>query len=390
MKRTISVLLLFAISFLMYAEDKPRVRLAYDLGFEMKFDNREYYESDYSSSMTIFGARLTPAVGLSLSEKCGAEHRLMFGVDIMKDFGASPVSELAAGGQTPETAPSLNNLGLFREILLYYRYDKLIGKTALEIHAGIFPRKAMQEENYSQAFFSDSLRFYDNNLEGLLLKFHRPKADFEVGCDWMGQYGLARREKFMIFTSGEGEILPFMSLGYAGYMLHYANSHKARGLVDNILFNTYMRFDLGEETGLQRLSFRFGWLQAMQRDREYDGVFVFPGGFEFDQEVRHWNAGVHNRLYCGAGLMPYYNNFDNAGLKYGSSLYLGDPFYRVHDDDSSGAGIYDRLEVFYEPRLGKFLKFRISALFHFHRAGYSGCSQMIGLSFDLNELLKRK
>lgn len=390
MKRTISVLLLFAISFLMYAEDKPRVRLAYDLGFEMKFDNREYYESDFSSSMTIFGARLTPAVGLSLSEKCGAEHRLMFGVDVMKDFGASPVSELAAGGQTQETASRLNNLGLFREILLYYRYDKLIGKTALEIHAGIFPRKAMQEENYSQAFFSDSLRFYDNNLEGLLLKFHRPKADFEVGCDWMGQYGLARREKFMIFTSGEGRILPFMSIGYAGYMLHYANSHMARGLVDNILFNPYMRFDLGEKTGLQRLSFRLGWLQAMQRDREYDGVFVFPGGIEFDQEFRHWNAGVNNRLYCGTGLMPYYNNVDNAGLKYGSSLYLGDPFYRVHDDDSSGAGIYDRLEVFYEPSLGKFLKFRISALFHFHKAGYSGCSQMIGLSFDLNELWKRK
>ena len=141
MKRTISVLLLFAISFLMYAEDKPRVRLAYDLGFEMKFDNREYYESDFSSSMTIFGARLTPAVGLSLSEKCGAEHRLMFGVDVMKDFGASPVSELAAGGQTQETASRLNNLGLFREILLYYRYDKLIGKTALEIHAGIFPEE---------------------------------------------------------------------------------------------------------------------------------------------------------------------------------------------------------------------------------------------------------
>lgn len=53
----------------------------------------------------------------------------------------------------------------------------------------------------------------------------------------MGQYGQARREKFMIYTSGEGKVLPFLSLGYAGYMLHYANSEQAKGLVDNILLN---------------------------------------------------------------------------------------------------------------------------------------------------------
>ena len=92
----------------------------------------------------------------------------------------------------------------------------------------------------------------------------------------------------MIFTAGEGKVLPFMSLGYAGYMLHYANSSKAKGLVDNILLNPYARFDLGDIAGLQKLSFRLGWLQAMQRDRVNVGMFVFRLGGELEQEVGNW------------------------------------------------------------------------------------------------------
>ena len=353
------------------AAERSGLRFAYDVDFEMKFDNREYYESNFSSSMTIFGARLTPSVGLALSEENGAEHKLMLGIDVMKDFGSDAVSNL------------------FQEMKLYYNFEKQINKTKMGIYAGIFPRTAM-EGSYSQAFFSDSLRFYDNNLEGILLKFHRPKAYFEVGCDWMGQYGATRREKFMIFTSGEGKVLPFMSLGYAGYMLHFANSVRSNGLVDNILLNPYARFDFGDKAQLQALSFRLGWLQAMQRDRAYAGIFVYPYGFEFDQEVRNWNVGIHNRIFYGQDMMPYYNNYDNAGLKYGPDLYYGDPFYRIHDDGTGGAGLYDRLEVYYEPKLGNILTLRVSALFHFHSFGYSGCQQMVSLRFNLDKFLAAK
>lgn len=368
MKKTLFILFFLTTSLVVFAGGKPKVNFAYDVDFEMKFDNREYYESAFSKSMTIFGARLTPSIGLALSEKNGAEHRLMLGVDMMKDFGSGATSEL------------------FHEMTLFYKFEKQFPKTKMDIYAGIFPRSAM-EGSYSQAFFSDSLRFYDNNIEGILLKFHRPKAYFEVGCDWMGQYGAVRREKFMIFTAGEGKVLPFMSLGYAGYMLHYANSDIAKGLVDNILVNPYARFDLGYLTDMQALSLRVGWLQAMQRDREYDGVFVFPYGVEFDQEIRKWNVGILNKVFYGVDMMPYYNNIDNAGLKYGSDLYLGDPFYRVHDDGSKGTGVYDRFELYYEPKIGDFLKLRVSALFHFHNHGYSGCQQMVSLCFNLDSLI---
>ena len=370
------------------AQDKPKVSFAYDVDFEFRFDNREFARSAFTPSMTIFGARLTPQAGLAVTQKDGTAHRLMIGVDVMKDFGAAPVSELLAGGKTDETASALNNLGLFREITLYYNLRRKIARTDMELYAGIFPRRNMQGA-YTQAFFSDSLKFYDNNIEGLLLKFTRKSAYFEVGCDWMGKYGTDRRERFLIFTSGEGKVLPFMSLGYAGYMLHYANSLKVKGLVDNILVNPYARLDFGDMTPFQTLSFRVGWLQALQRDRKMVGRFVFPFGGEFDQEIRKWNVGVHNRMFYGFDMMPYYCGHDEAGFAYGDDLYLGDPFWRVHDDGSAGAGFYDRLEVYYEPKIADWLSVRISALFHFHGAGYSGCQQMLGLRFNLNELLLR-
>ena len=117
--------------------------------------------------------------------------------------------------------------------------QKNLGDTDLTLYAGIFPRSRTTGD-YSPAFFSDSLVFYDNNLEGVMLQLRRPHASFEVACDWMGQYGPDRREKFMVFSAGEGEILPFMSLGYAGYLYHFANSYTQKGVVDNILLNPYL------------------------------------------------------------------------------------------------------------------------------------------------------
>jgi hypothetical protein len=95
--------------------------------------------------------------------------------------------------------------------------------------------------------------------------------------------------------------------------------------------------------------------------------------------MRKWDVAVKNMFYCGTGLMPYYNNHDEGGFKYGSELYLGDPFFRVHDDNTSRLGQYDRLEVCYEPSVGKYLKVRIAAVFHFNNFHYSGCQQVVGL-----------
>ncbi len=363
-----------AVMLLLYAaalNAKSRVDkagFAYDVKSEMNFDNREFYRSGFSESMTIFGARLTPSVGISVPQRSlGMEHRVMVGIDVMKDFGG------------PQT-----NIDLFREMTLYYRLDKRTRTTGLELYAGIFPRETMGG-SYSEAFFSDSLRFYDNNLEGLLVKVRRPKAYWEIGCDWMGQKGYDAKERFMIFSSGESSIASFFKVGYAAYMYHFAGSERARGVVDNILMNPYLRFDFGDMMNLQEFSLRFGWLQAMQHDREFVGHYVFPGGGEFDLGIRQWNFCISNKLFYGMDMMPYYNCTDTAGDKYGPRLYFGDPFYRIHDDSSAGPGLYDRLDIFYEPHIGKYLNIRLGARFHFNNMKYSGCQQIVGIIFNLDK-----
>ena len=352
---------------------KVKVGFVYDLDFDMQFDNREFDGTSYTSSMTVFGARVTPAVGVGLQQKNGTKHRLMVGIDIMKNFGAAS-----------------KNSELFDEMTLYYDVKKQLGKTEFEMVAGIFPRR-YAEGSYSQAFYSDSLRFYDNNLEGLLLKFSRPKAYFEIGCDWMGMYDTFSRERFQIFSSGEGKVLPFLSLGYAASLYHFSCSGVSIGVVDNALINPYLRFDLASVADMQALSARLGWLQALQNDRANVGHYVFPGGAEVVMEVQKWNVGVRNDMFIGTDMMPYYNAVDNAGYKYGNVLYMGSPFYRVWDDGRDGIGLADRLEVYYAPKFGApYLDMKVSAIFHFDGEKYCGCRQMVSLNFNLEKLLCRK
>ena len=71
---------------------KVKASFAYELNLDMRFDNREFYKSAYTSSMTIFGTRLTPSVGVDLEQNNGTRHRLMAGIDVLKNFGAANVT----------------------------------------------------------------------------------------------------------------------------------------------------------------------------------------------------------------------------------------------------------------------------------------------------------
>ena len=311
MKTRILCLLATALSALATVQAKPKdpVKAVYEVDFDMNFDNREFYKSAFSESMTIFGARLTPTVGLTIQQEEGTRHSVMAGIDVMKDFG-SPMA-------TPKE--------LLKEPTLYYRLDKDCGKLDLELYAGIFSRKKT-EGKYSEAFFSDSLKFYDNNLEGLLVKFRLPKSYFEIGCDWMGQIGQTERERFMIYSSGEGSLTDFLTLGYSGYVYHFAGCYEVRGVVDNILINPYARLDLAQYTDFQTLTFRLGWLQALQNDRRNIGQYTRPYGAEFDFELRKWNIGLRNSIFYGRDMMPYYNRTDAGGYKYGTRRHQKERF----------------------------------------------------------------
>lgn len=378
------------------------MRFAYDVNFEMNFDNREN-TSDLSPSMTVFGARLTPEIGIGVTQGNGTRHRVMLGVDIMKDFGRGP--DASPDGLVPGNK-GYANADLFREMTMYYRMDRRMGKTDFSLTAGIFPKRFSMSREYSPAFISDSLKFYDNNYEGLLLSFSRPKSCYEVGCDWMGMFGRYERERFMLFSHGRSQILSWLSLGYTAYMYHYACSSTVDGVVDNILLNPWICLDAAPVVPLQQLSLTVGWLQGAQQDRLNVGEYVFPFGAEFTFDVRKWNVGLRNRLFVGRDMMPYYDSRDAGGYKYGNSLYWGDPFYRLFSgndsrfagagssddamplyDRSRSIGIYNRLEAYYEPRIADFLYLKVGLVAHFLETGYAGFHQQVSLIFNLQELL---
>ena len=379
-----------------------KVRFAYDVNFEMNFDNREN-TSDLSPSMTVFGARLTPEIGIGVTQGNGTRHRVMLGVDIMKDFGRGP--DASPDGLVPGNK-GYANADLFKEMTMYYRMDRRMGKTDFSLTAGIFPKRFSMSREYSPAFISDSLKFYDNNYEGLLLSFSRPKSCYEVGCDWMGMFGRYERERFMLFSHGRSQILSWLSLGYTAYMYHYACSSTVDGVVDNILLNPWICLDAAPAVPLQQLSLTVGWLQGAQQDRLNVGEYVFPFGAEFTFDVRKWNVGLRNRLFVGRDMMPYYDSRDAGGYKYGNSLYWGDPFYRLFSgndsrfagagssddamplyDRSRSIGIYNRLEAYYEPRIADFLYLKVGLVAHFLETGYAGFHQQVSLIFNLQELL---
>ena len=77
-------------------------QLLWDVDFKFGFDNREYASIDTEPSGTIFGAVLSPKVGLGFGEG----HALYAGVDAAKYFGrTAPIirrhSSMTATSSTP-------------------------------------------------------------------------------------------------------------------------------------------------------------------------------------------------------------------------------------------------------------------------------------------------
>ena len=164
-------------------KETPKVHFAYDVNFEMKFDNRENTVS-LSPSMTIFGARLTPELGIGVRQSDGTRHRVMLGVDVMKDFGKGP--DVSADG-TVTGDRGYANAALFHEMTLYYRLEKRMGKTGFALTAGIFPKRYSMSEEYSPAFISDSLK-----LKSLTIWLNpKPEVQRRLSPSWKAAASIA-------------------------------------------------------------------------------------------------------------------------------------------------------------------------------------------------------
>lgn len=335
-------------------------KFEYGLDFLFHFDNREfdYPNGKYMRSSTIFSVVGAPTVGFSIQQGEDANHRVNAGFDYYRDMGE---------GSKPDRD--------LREIIFNYDFHKRFSNGALfEAVAGVFPRHYMEGE-YSEVFFTDSLLFYDHNLDGAILKYMTRNFYAELGADWMGKAGVTRKERFQLFFAGDWIPRHWFKLGFAGTFYHYAGSRQAPGVVDNHLLQTYIEFDAGKFTHLQELSIKFSPLLSYQYDRVRDPGPKLPCGGEMVITTRNWNVWLQNTTYVGDNLMPYYYGVDTGGNPYAGNLYLGSPFYRK---------FYNLLELYWEPRLTEWLYFRASARFHFDEGGFMGCQQKLSLFLNLD------
>lgn len=284
--------------------------------FTTLFDNTEYAEMQGISSGTLFGARLTPKLGVEWSER----NSLMVGVDMFQDFGYD--------------AKFLSDARL----QLYYAYQA----PRVKLFAGVFPRYYMRGLQF-QLFFDRSYRYYNNTIGGVLARYEDNKYDgsyVEFAMDYTGMRDFDTREAFSIMSSGRMNIALFY-FGYDFHMGHYAKDHNPAthdGVVDNLLLTPYIGYRFSANKSAQPINFdiRLSYVQSLQRDRINENVWSSPSGAEFFVEVEWYDVRLSNRLYASQGeLFTYYD-------RYGSELYFGHPLYNV-----TKGNIYDAISLSY-------------------------------------------
>ena len=342
----ISVLL--AVTALLMPKELIGQQFLWDVDLKFGFDNREYASLTTSPSGTIFGAMLSPKVGLGFGEG----HAVYAGVDATRYFGKSASA-------------------LMFDYLLYYQYDG----ERFKVNAGAFPRKRMTGY-YPEAFF-DEQYFFDGSLEGVLLSYAGKWWRVEGVVDWIGCVDEETREQFSVYSYGRFGTA-WLNLSYSFMMTHYAGSNTVGGVVDNIWLYPHLASDVSEfMPERMNLTMRAGWMQTFQNDRIREQGYTLPGGFQGEISLGYYGFGVRNTLYAGANLMPFYHESDIAGNIYGGNLYYGDVFY------STDSGIYNRLEISYKYDFRDVLSLKVASVHHYDGYGW-GWQQLIQLVVNLN------
>ena len=286
--------------------------------FDMFFDNREYTGCELGLSQTLFSSRLTPLVGLEWGRK---QNRLMFGMDFRSDFG--------------------DDTKIFAEIRpqIYYRFHN----RKFSAYAGIFNRENMMGD-YGEMIMSDSMRFYDNRIQGVMGQYRSRSGYVELSVDWCGMYSEASREKFRVMSAGCWALDRKQRFygGYALSMLHFANSKLLpNSVVDNITLNPYLGVKF---TAWMDFDIRLNYVQTMQRDRVNEHRWRAPKGGLLGVRLSKWGLFVDEQLYVGEDLQPFYSSYRNDDFPcgYGGELYSGERFF------GTGRHIYNNLKIGYD------------------------------------------
>lgn len=277
---------------------KPR--FLYGVDAAVWFDNREYKEP-LQTAQTLFAVRLSPEIGIGLTDREGGTHRLAAGVHYVQPMGGN-----------------WSDVHLFPTVYYQYRYK------GFSMNLGAVPYKYFIRQ-LPDFLRYDSLAYMHPNIQGALVQFSSRHGFVEAMCDWRGLQRPDQREMFRITIDGE--------YGYQGLFRYFAGgvaqmNHKANyaaptpreGVCDDVYISPNIGIDFSKPTPLDTLSLRASYIFGYQRQRKDNTVYK-PQGVLLEFMINWRWIGAKNTFYYGNNLMPLY-------AIYADDLNQGDPFYQ--------------------------------------------------------------
>ncbi len=264
--------------------------LRFDLDFDGLFDNREF-KGDMKPQ-TIDGMRLTPQIGIESQNSC-----LMFGVSKVWEFGTFN-----------KTAP---------EAIIYFNYNN----EKISTYFGAMPRNVLQKQ-LPDAFLYDSIAFFDNRIEGIILQYESPSFSTEVYCNWFSKQSTTRREAFRIVSDGHiGK--EFISGGWFLALTHYAKPSTGNyHIYEKCSFNPYIEFNLDRFLPYSyHLNVNAGLMSSFIRSRIEDS-WHSPFGFLGSIDASWKFINLRNTTYAGKAQQEFLHD-PMAGVEF----HRSDPFY---------------------------------------------------------------
>jgi len=321
MKKVAFPVLLLMLSHLLTAQT-----LEWKAGMYHFFDNTEFLGSHYINDQTMAGIRFSPEIGLGMN----GNHHFRIGFDALKSYGSPNLVDSCS-----PTAYYLYNNGHFRFMM------------------GSFAREG-QLNDFSRAFFQDSIRYYRPNMNGFLLAYSGDDLNAKLFMDWTGKQSLTVHEAFFV----GGSLVYHKSIFIAetqALMFHHAGSLQERGVRDNFLMHPALGIDLAGKTWLDSLNLSVGALVGLERHRMLSDNFTSRTGLLVELNAAYKGFSLASSTYVGKGIM-----IDYASM--GSELYWGDPLYR--------GTFYSRVDLSYDFLRLPYLTGKVNFANHFSEGNF--------------------
>ncbi len=311
------------------------------------FDNMEL-SSKHRNDGTLTGFWIEPKVGIRDSV-----HALRVGYGAVNCWGGEKM---------------FNN----ETLTLYYMYDG----APFRVLVGAFPREELYG-NFPTCIFSDSLRYYNKNVQGALFQYGTDKGYVEALLDWTGQIGHNRHEQFLAGLSARLN-MGHAYMGVQGYYYHYALTLDAPAdmhIQDYSISNGFLGYDFTEQTSLDSLSVQCGVLFGMERDRRGKTLdWNLRPGILFEATLGLKCLYLKETFYCGKRQQIQ----GDLGI---NRWYWNDPYYR--------SKIYNRVDALYRFAHGRGFEGYIGAVAHFD-GDVIDWQQQIKVSVSLGNMKQHK